>query len=238
MSPEDVKKVVNDEHIKQLILKGVFICRIGSLVQNNSDVMYDAIAPSEPFGLISDIYKEDDTWYGDIVIPEIEGWMDLVSNMKDPILHPLVYVDSNGEFRIVLFAIMDRTDLDHNLTYDGIHHATSESVSVTSPMKLFRIEISEEPIYYETFGISIIVKAENINHAYMKFWETIINDKDINLSDWDADPLFENDHFSNWVIDSYDDKHITYKRPDKLFKIRVEELDLSKGYALAGDWHT
>ena len=235
MSPEDIKKAVNDDRINQLILKGVFICRIGSLLQNESDVNHVA------YGLISDIYKEDDAWYGDIVIPEIEGWMDLVSNMKDPILHPLVYVDSNGEFRIVLFAIMDRTEVDHNRTYDGIHRDTSESVALTPPMKLFRIEIRDEPFYsfyYEHFGISIIVKAENINHAYMKFWESIINDKDIDFSDCEADPLFENDHFSNWVIDSYDDKHITYKRPDKLFKIRVEELDLSKGYALAGDWRT
>lgn len=124
------------------------------------------------------------------------------------------------------------------ITTPKSNHDTSESVAVTSPMKLFRIEISEEPIYYENFEISIIVKAENINLAYMKFWEDIINDKDIDFSDAEADPLFEDDHFSNWVIDSYDDKHITYKRPDKLFKIRVEELDLSKGYALAGDWST
>ena len=70
----------------------------------------------------------------------------------------------------------------------------------------------------------------------MKFWERIINDKNIDFSDNEDDSLFENDHFSNWVVDSYNDKHITYKKPDKNFKIRVEELDISKGYAFVGDW--
>lgn len=115
---------------------------------------------------------------------------------------------------------------------------TSEDVADTSPMKLFRILISDNQDHYVHFGISIIVKAENIYNAYMKFWENIINDKNIDFSDGEADPLFENDHFSNWVIDTYDDKYITYERPGKNFKIRVEELDLSKGYALVGDWST
>lgn len=126
MSPEDIKKAVNDEHINQLISKGVFRCRIGSLMQDIFDIIYAAISPSEPHGLISDIYKEDDAWYGDLFIPEIEGWKDLVDNIKDPVLHPLVNVDSNREFRIVHFGIMDRTDVDHNRTYDGIHYDTLE----------------------------------------------------------------------------------------------------------------
>lgn len=121
MNPEDIKKAINDERINQLILKGAFRCRIGSLIQDTFDIRRVVISPSEPHGLISDIYKEDDAWYGDLFIPEIEGWKDLVDNMKDPILHPLVNGDSNGEFRIVHFAIMDRTEVDRNRTYDGIH---------------------------------------------------------------------------------------------------------------------
>lgn len=126
MSPEDIKKSVNDERINQLILMGAFRCRIGSLQQDTFDIRRVVISPSEPHGLVSDIYKEDDVWYGDIFIPEIDGWGDLVSNMKDPILHPLVNVDSNREFRIVHFAIMDRTEVDRNRTYDGIHCDISE----------------------------------------------------------------------------------------------------------------
>lgn len=122
MTPDDIKKAVNDERINQLILKGVFRCRIGSNHIGPFPSIRDVVvAPSEPHGLISDIYKEDDTWYGDLFIPEIEGWKDLVDNMMDPVLHPLVTLDSNGEFRIVHFAIMDRTDVDRNRTYDGIH---------------------------------------------------------------------------------------------------------------------
>ena len=126
MKPEDIKKSINDERINQLILMGAFRCRIGSLMQDAFDIRRVVISPSEPHGIISDIYKEDDAWYGDLFIPEIDGWMDLVSNMKDPILHPLVNVDSNREFRIVHFAIMDRTEVDRNRTYDGIHCDTLE----------------------------------------------------------------------------------------------------------------
>jgi hypothetical protein len=126
MTPDDIKKAVNDERINQLILKGVFRCRIGSLLQNISDIRYVVIPSFEPHGLISDIYKEDNAWYGDLFIPEIEGWKELVNNIKDPVLHPLVNVDSNREFRIVHFAIMDRTEVDRNRTYDGIHCDTLE----------------------------------------------------------------------------------------------------------------
>lgn len=130
MNPEDIKKAVNDDHINQLILMGAFRCRIGSLLHDEFDIGRVVISPSEPHGLISDIYKEDDTWYGDLFIPEIEGWKDLVDNMKDPVLHPLVTVDSNREFRIVHFAIMDRTDVDRNRTYDGIHCDILRGLSV------------------------------------------------------------------------------------------------------------
>ena len=122
MSPEDIKKAVNDDRINQLILMGAFRCRIGSLMQGTFDIRRVVISPSEPHGLISDIYKEDDAWYGDLFIPEIEGWADMFHLMKDPILHPLVNMDSNREFRIVHFAIMDRTEVDRNRTYDGIHY--------------------------------------------------------------------------------------------------------------------
>ena len=128
MTPDDIKKSVNDERINQLILMGAFRCRIRSLMQDTFDIRCVVISPSEPHGLISDIYKEDDTWYGDLFIPEIEGWKDLVDNIKDPVLHPLVNVDSNREFRIVHFAIMDRTKVDRNRTYDGIHCDTLEGV--------------------------------------------------------------------------------------------------------------
>lgn len=126
MTPEDIKKSVNDERINQLILMGAFRCRIGSLDIGSFDIRRVVISPSEPHGLISDIYKEDNAWYGDLFIPEIEGWKDLVNNIKDPVLHPLVNVDSNREFRIVHFAIMDRTEVDRNRTYDGIHCDTLE----------------------------------------------------------------------------------------------------------------
>ena len=160
--PHSIIKMVDDERISALIERGKFRCRIGSLLQNRFDIRYVVVSPSEPHGLISDIYKEDDAWYGDLFIPEIGGWDDLVDNMKDPILHPLVNVNSNGEFRIVHFAIMDRTDVDENRTYDGIHCDASEDAAITAPMKLFLIEISDAQNYslYEHFGISIIVEAK------------------------------------------------------------------------------
>lgn len=261
MTPDDIKKAVNDdERINALILKGVFRCRIGPLVKKLMSgvptVRDVVVAPSEPHGIISDIYKEEDCWFGDVEIPSINGWTDIVNAMKDPVLHPLATTD--GKIcRIVHFEIIEKSMLNPNRVYDGIHYKEDECKNeedipdeiqdiimkfkdrISQPSeKLFRIEISDDQNHYEHFGISIIVKAGNINHAYMKFWKDIINDKHIDFSDAEADPLFENDNFSNWVIDSSDDKHTTYKRLDKHFKIRVEELDMSKGYALVGDWST
>ena len=66
MKPEDIKKSINDERINQLILMGAFRCRIGSLMQDAFDIRRVVISPSEPHGIISDIYKEDDAWYGDL----------------------------------------------------------------------------------------------------------------------------------------------------------------------------
>ena len=57
MTPEDIKKAVDDERINQLILKGMFRCRIGSLVKELMagvpTVRDVVVAPSEPHGLIS-----------------------------------------------------------------------------------------------------------------------------------------------------------------------------------------
>lgn len=122
MTKEDIKKAAQDERINTLILCGKFMCRIGSLQDNQSDdIRRVMIDPSEPHGTISDLYWDESGWYGDVFIPDINGWPDFVNSMKDPVLHPLVNVDSNSNFRIVHFAIMERSHLDPNRTYDGIH---------------------------------------------------------------------------------------------------------------------
>ena len=245
MTPEDIKKAVDDERINQLILKGMFRCRIGSLVKELMagvpTVRDVVVAPSEPHGLISDIYKEEDCWFGDVEIPSINGWVDIVNNMIDPVLHPLATTDGKI-YRIVHFAIIEKSMLDPNRVYDGIHHEVpshfdGDTINVLKIKegeckleKLFYIEI--ESTTYRNFGTSIIVKAVDINHAYVTFWNQILNDDSIDISDDWCDPLFENDDISNWVIDSSDDKHTTYKRLGKDFIIRVKELDMSKGYAL------
>lgn len=240
-SPECIRKMLQDERINSLIETRNFRCRIGSLTGGwKDDLAKTVILPMEPHGVISNIYVDNGKWYADVLIPDVgTNWNEMVDIMREPVLYPFMVGNvATGEYQLIHFGIIEKSGLDPNHVYDGIHHDTSEDVAVTSPMKLFRILISDNQDHYVHFGISIIVKAENINHAYMKFWENIINDKHIDFSDGEADPLFENDHFSNWVIDTYDDKYITYERPGKNFKIRVEELDLSKGYALVGDWST
>ena len=120
MTKEDIKKAVQDERIDILIRSGHFRCRLGS-VNHSDDIRRVMIDPSEPHGTISDLYWDESGWYGDVFIPDINGWPDFVNAIKDPVLHPLVNVDSNSNFRIVHFAIMERSHLDPNRTYDGIH---------------------------------------------------------------------------------------------------------------------
>ena len=258
-SPECIDHMLQDERINCLITTGRFRCRIGSLTGGfKDDLGKTLIVPMEPHGMISDIYADNGKWYGDVTVPDVDNWPEMVDIMKEPVLHPfMIGNDATGEYRLIHFGILEKSMLDPNCVYDGMHYKEGECKKkedipdeiqdiimkfkdkISQPSeKLFRIEISDDQNHYEHFGISIIVKAGNINHAYMKFWKDIINDKHIDFSDAEADPLFENDHFSNWVIDSSDDKHTTYKRPDKHFKIRVEELNMSKGYALVGDWST
>lgn len=254
MTPDDIKKAVNDdERINALILKGVFRCRIGPLVKKVMagipTVRDVVVAPSEPHGIISDIYVDNGKWYGDVIIPEVEAnWIEMVDIMKEPILHPfMIGNDVTGEYRLIHFGIMEKYKLDPNCVYDGIHYKEDECKNeedipdeiqdiimkfkdrISQPSeKLFCIEI--ESTTYRNFGTSIIVKAIGLTHAYMTFWNQILNDDSIDISDDWAEPLFENDNISNWVINSSDDKSITYKCMGKDFIIRVKELDMSKGY--------
>lgn len=120
--PISIIEMLNDERITALIASDHFICRIGSLVNKyarGSSVV--AISPTEPHGKISDIYKEDDIgWYGDVYVSE--KWTDLIDSMEDPILHPLIIGNtSSKEFRLVHFAIMNRTDVSSDRIYDGVH---------------------------------------------------------------------------------------------------------------------
>lgn len=265
-SPECIDHMLQDERINCLIEKGHFRCRIGSLTGGfKDDLGKTLIVPMEPHGLISDIYVDNGKWYGDVIIPEVgANWIEMVDIMKEPVLHPfMIGNDATGEYRLIHFGILEKSMLDPNCVYDGIHydvpnHFDGDTINVLgikegeckkeedipdeiqdiimkfkdkisqSSEKLFCIEI--ESTTYRNYGTSIIVKAIGLTHAYMTFWNQILNDDSIDISDDWAEPLFENDNISNWVINSSDDKSITYKCMGKDFIIRVKELDMSKGY--------
>lgn len=268
-SPNCIDHMLQDEKINCLIEKGYFRCRIGTLTGGFiDDLSKTLIVTMEPHGIISDIYVDNGKWYGDVNVPDVNNWPEMVDIMKEPVLHPLMIGDDiTREYRLIHFGIIEKFALDPNRVYDGIHydvpnHFDGDTINVLGikegefkkeecipdeiqdiamkfkekisqqSEKLFCIEI--ESTTYRDFGTSIIVKAVDINHAYVKFWNQILNDDSIDISDDWAEPLFENDDISNWVIDSSDDKSITYssKYRDKDFIIRVKELDMSKGYAL------
>lgn len=125
--PISIIEMLNDERINALIASDNFRCRIGSLeCKSHDEISRVVISPTEPHGKISDIYKDDDFgWYGDVYI--LEKWTDLIDSMEDPILHPLIIGNtSSKEFKLVHFAIMNKTDVSFDRTYDGIHCDTLE----------------------------------------------------------------------------------------------------------------
>ena len=219
MAKEDIKKAAQDERINTLILCGKFMCRIGSLQDNQSDYIRRVmIDPSEPHGVISDLYCDKSGWYGDVFIPDVKGWPDFVNAMKDPVLHPSVNVDSDSNFRIVHFAIMERSHLDPNRTYDGIHRDTLEkrygnksvvdeiykstvlpfvnSVSKRSPSKSDDSTTPIQNMYKVTCSVGldddfILIRAASEIEAWNKFWEHFKDEPNLNHEDFGSKEEYE-----------------------------------------------
>lgn len=128
-SPECIRKMLQDERINSLIETRNFRCRIGSLTGGwKDDLAKTLIVPMEPHGVISSIYVDNGKWYADVLIPDVGfHWNEMVNIMKEPILHPFIVGNVvTGEYQLIHFGIIERSELDPNSVYDGIHCDTLE----------------------------------------------------------------------------------------------------------------
>ena len=123
-SPECIDRMLQDERINCLIERGYFRCRIGTLTGGfMDDLSKTLVVTMEPHGIISDIYIDNGKWYGDVTVPDVNNWPEMVDIMKEPVLHPfMIGNDTTGEYRLIHFGIIEKFALDPNRVYDGIHY--------------------------------------------------------------------------------------------------------------------
>lgn len=143
--PFEIRKMMSDERINELITSGRWRCKIGSFnIRNQKDpeIEMTVVEPTDPHGYISDIYLDDDEekWYGDIAVPSTKtDWINMIQSMKDPVLHPLI-IGGTTKNMIVMFTIIERSGLNNNI-YDGIHYPVMTEEEVIST---YRIVVTSE----------------------------------------------------------------------------------------------
>ena len=139
--PYTIIEMVNDERISALIEWGKFRCRIGSFIRITEPRAY-VVSPSEPHGVISNIYDDESGWYGDVTIPDINGWPEFVDNMNAAVLHPMIK-RCESQYNIILFNIIERSELMSDRVYNG--KVLPESLQEPEKLTLVEGENTGEP---------------------------------------------------------------------------------------------
>ena len=95
--PFEIRKMMSDERINELITSGRWRCKIGSFnIRNQKDpeIEMTVVEPTDPHGYISDIYLDDDEekWYGDIAVPSTKtDWIYMIQSKKS--IHETKYIN-------------------------------------------------------------------------------------------------------------------------------------------------
>lgn len=117
VSPHEARALVQDNIIQHLLMqKKLFLRLAPGMTISYPDIFFD---PGKPHGIIESIEETNEGWFISFTVPE--PYVEIAESVEEGIIEPVLMYDGEGDgFRILWFALRERSTMNMNKIYDGV----------------------------------------------------------------------------------------------------------------------
>lgn len=117
VSPQEAKELVQDNIIQSLLNeKRLFLRMTPGMNLSYPDLFFD---PGKPHGIIESIEETPEGWFMTFTVRE--PYIEITEVLEEPVIEPVLMYDGEADgFRIIWFALRERSDMNANKVYDGV----------------------------------------------------------------------------------------------------------------------